>query len=223
MAAPPAWRPVVLLDAWRGAGSGAAGWSLGRREAALLDLRRVLFGEKMESLAACPECGEWLEFTVQPADLLAAAPPENDSAHPLAVTAAGVYGNFRLPTTEDLVAAAVIARESRRHWLLSRCSLDAAPPDGGWPDAFVTAVAEKMAAADPLGDVTLSLDCNACGHSWSAPFDTGTFLWAELSAWATRLMSEVHLLATSYGWTEREIVSLPPHRREYYLERAGRS
>lgn len=221
MSVPPAWRPVVLLDVWHDDESRAAEWPLGRREAALLDLRRALFGEEMESLAACPACGEWLEFTVRPRELLAAAPTESASAHPLMVTASGISGMFRLPTTEDLGAAAAVPRDSRRQWLLTRCALEAAPPIGGWPEDFVTAASEEMAEADPLGDVNLSLGCSACGHSWSAPFDTGAFLWAELSAWAARLMSEVHLLATSYGWTESEIISLPPHRREYYLERAS--
>lgn len=217
----PVWRPVVLLDTLHGASSGSGGWSLGRREAALLELRQVLFGDEMESLAACPECGELLEFTLQVGELLAAAPANDETSAVLSVVASGISGAFRLPTTEDLAAAAAVTQDGRRHWLLSRCAIDLTAPDGGWPGEFVAVASAKMATADPLGDVNLSLSCSACGTPWSAVFDTGAFLWAELCAWATRLMSEIHLLAMSYGWTEGEIISLPPHRREYYLDRAS--
>jgi hypothetical protein len=43
-------------------------------------------------------------------------------------------------------------------------------------------------------------------------------LWAEIEVRAKRLLLEVHLLATAYGWSEAEILSLNAQRREFYLE-----
>ena len=43
-------------------------------------------------------------------------------------------------------------------------------------------------------------------------------LWAELEAVARRLAMEVHTLASAYGWSESEILSLSDARRRLYLE-----
>jgi hypothetical protein len=45
------------------------------------------------------------------------------------------------------------------------------------------------------------------------------FLWAEIEARARRLLREVHILATAYGWTEAEVLSLGENRRARYVER----
>ena len=47
---------------------------LGERNAALLNLRRELFGDELRSCVDCPECGERLEFTLSANLLLARAP-----------------------------------------------------------------------------------------------------------------------------------------------------
>ena len=60
--------------------------------------------------------------------------------------------------------------------------------------------------------------CPACTFTWSEPFDIVTFFWAEIDAWARRLLADVHVLASSYGWSERDILALSPVRRQYYLE-----
>ncbi len=38
-----------------------------------------------------------------------------------------------------------------------------------------------------------------------------------MEARAKRLLSEVHALASAYGWSEREILGLSVARREFYL------
>lgn len=52
-------------------------------------------------------------------------------------------------------------------------------------------------------------------------FDIGAYLWEEVDAWADRTLRDVHLLAASYGWSERDILDLSPARRGRYLELAG--
>ena len=83
---------------------------------------------------------------------------------------------------------------------------------------MVEAAGEALAQADPMADLRLGLTCVACGHAWQSPFDTASFLWTELDAWAARILREVHTLASAYGWTERDILSLSPGRRAQYLE-----
>lgn len=225
MSAPPIRRPAVLLEVWHGPEAQPASWPLGQREAALLGLRAALFGHTLESLAACPQCGGMVEFALNAEDMLRTAPAAPaapaEPAEPVNVVAAGYSAAFRLPDTHDLEAAASTPAAQRPRFLLLRCLTDAAPPVDEWPDEFLAAAAQGMSEADPLGDVSLALTCPDCGHAWVAPFDAGDFLWSELHAWATRLMSEIHVLASTYGWTEPESLALPPHRRRFYLERAA--
>jgi len=215
MSAPPVRRPVLMLEAWHGCAPQPAAWPLGGREAALLDLRSMLFGKAMESLASCPQCGTKVEFTLDADELRALAP--SGEPKPLRVETAGFAAVFRLPDTRDLEAAALVPAGERRQFILSRCLVEGEAPANGWPAEYLTAVARAMSAADPLGDLSLRLACPDCAHGWEAPFDTGAFLWTELSAWASRLMEEIHRIAASYGWTEPEILALPPQRRRFYL------
>ena len=64
-----------------------------------------------------------------------------------------------------------------------------------------------MAELDPLADVRLNLHCPDCAQEWEAGFDIVSFIWAELNAWARRLLGEVHELALTYGWSEAEILA----------------
>ncbi len=50
-------------------------------------------------------------------------------------------------------------------------------------------------------------------------FDVGGFLWEEIDVRARRLLDEVHALARSYCWSERQILELSETRRRAYLER----
>lgn len=219
MSAPPVRRPAVLLETAHGPAAQPASWPLGRREAALLGLRATLFGGTLESLAPCPQCRGMVEFALPVDELLRAAPATEPE--PVSVVAAGHCAAFRLPDTDDLEAASYVPAAQRERFLLERCQVHEAPPPGEWPAEFLTAAAQHMADADPLGDITLALTCPDCSHAWAAPFDTGEFLWSELHSWAGRLMSEIHVLAAAYGWTEPQILALPPHRRRFYLERSA--
>jgi hypothetical protein len=64
--------------------------------------------------------------------------------------------------------------------------------------------------------------CPACGHTWVERFDPVQFLWTELDAWAARALQDVHALARSYGWRERDILEMSAARRRVYLAMTGR-
>ena len=48
-------------------------------------------------------------------------------------------------------------------------------------------------------------------------FDIVSFFWAEIDAWARRVLREVNVLARAYGWRESDILALSPVRRQIYL------
>jgi hypothetical protein len=80
------------------------------------------------------------------------------------------------------------------------------------------AIERRMAEVDPQADVQLDLTCLVCGYGWQALLDIEDFFWTELNAWAKKILSEVHVLASAYGWGEADILNLSPLRRQYYLD-----
>jgi hypothetical protein len=77
-----------------------------------------------------------------------------------------------------------------------------------------------MALADPFAETRLTLQCPGCGNAWEEWLDMVSFFWAEVEARARRVFLEIHTLASAYGWTEGEVLSLSDGRRAMYLEMA---
>ena len=87
-----------------------------------------------------------------------------------------------------------------------------------WSDKELDEIGEQMALADPLAETRLTLHCPRCENDWEEALDIGAFLWAEIEAHARRLLLDIHSLASAYGWSETEILSLSEVRRAYYVE-----
>jgi hypothetical protein len=199
-----------------------AALSIGERDRRLLGLRESLFGARMTGLVACPSCGEQLELDVATAEL-SCAPAERA---PIALAGTNYALELRLPDSRDLLACAGADPAQAPAALFHAC-LVSARIDGtsvaahDLPPDLIAAAARAVAQADPQADVRFSLTCASCGHHWDAPFDIVPFLWAELDAWAARLLREVHELASAYGWSEPDILALGPARRQLYLRMLG--
>lgn len=189
--------------------------TLGERNAALLNLRRELFGDELRSCVNCPECADQLEFTLSANSLLARAPGRCGVERP-DVSVAGL--TLRLPSSRDLasIAAEADTSSAARH-LLQRLCVTGTPDQ--WTDELEALISRALDDADPCLDLALDLVCPGCDHTWSAAFDVGGFLWEEIDVRARRLLDEVHALARSYSWSERQILELSETRRRAYLER----
>jgi len=180
---------------------------VGERDRRLLYARAMLFGSRLDAIAHCPACKEPIEAALAAEDL--AQPPPRPALGELELD--GRTLPIRLPTTLDLLEAAEAPVEQRRAVLLERCTGERLT------GAEADAVEARMAEIDPLAEIELHFDCPACGHGWEELFDIASWLWVEIGDCAQRLLSEVDLLARAYGWSEAEILSLPPRRRSHYL------
>jgi hypothetical protein len=193
--------------------------SIGERDARLLMLRESTFGSELLSRTSCPRCAAQLEFAFSANHVRA-----ESQAAPTTLKVEGGEVRFRLPNSRDLEtisAAADIA--AARRLLVERCLLHEGEKAlaAQLPPAILEAIAERMADADPQAEVRLALTCPACSHCWEALFDIVSFLWSEISAWAQRLLREVHTLASAYGWREADILAMNARRRRVYLEMVG--
>lgn len=190
---------------------------LGQRNALLLELRERCFGPTLPGAATCPRCQEPLDVTVTSDELRTSQPAESSTVDDVVV--GDVTVTCRPLTADDLLAAAApdtVDGDPRRA-LLRRCVV-AIRGARTLPDTAWDAIAERLPALDPLADLTIPLDCPECGHRWRSAFDIAAYVWAEFAAYARRLLHEVHVLASAYGWTEAEVLAVSPHRRRWYLE-----
>jgi hypothetical protein len=197
--------------------------TVGDRDALLLHLHQISFGESIQCEARCPAegCAEKLELTLLVKELLLPAYPHAGREHELRVTdAAGTQAEvrFRLPTGEDQEAAAALASTdvaAAVAALLRRCVLSVEPAE--LTDAVSTALSERMAELDPQAELLLNARCPACGRAFRARFDVAGFLRQRLEERTQALYREVHLLAFHYHWSERDILAMNSRTRQRYL------
>jgi len=206
----PLQRALTLLAAAASPESSSdslANLSIGQRDAQLLTLREITFGQKFVGLADCPACNEKIELSFDAANIR--AQNETETSGELVLRTEGRDVRFRLPTSADLLLV------QSREQLLKRCVLS----EGNHLEENVAhAIVEEMLSADPMADIQLALSCSSCGHQWQASFDIVAFFWREINVAARSLMRDIHALASAYGWTECEILALSPTRRRAYLE-----
>ncbi len=229
---PPARRALLLLEAAvpEAPADRLADLPVGRRDERILELRARTLGPAIQSETRCPRCDERLELDLDSQEFQAAAPDDPALAPPPPVTLSFSTDEgdwelvVRLPSGRDV--AELAERGGTATELLERCVVDArsdgeAVASAGIPAEARQAVEEAIVAADPLADLQLALTCPECGHSWSSPFDPPAFFWGEIEERVPRILQEVHLLASSYGWSEDDILGLDAWRRGQYLQFLG--
>lgn len=196
--------------------------SVGERDARLLTLREFTFGPEISAVVHCPNCADALELHFRVDDLRVRA--GDRPQFPLTLAEADYEVKFRLPNSLDLRALQSALGEvvDAQRQLLKRCLAEATCKGvkvrvEQLPETIVEAISERMSQADPQADVELSLECIQCRHQWQESFDIEAFFWAEIHAWAGRMLNEIHRLASAYGWSEAEILGVSALRRNHYL------
>lgn len=205
-------RPAVILSALLPDRSSDE-WALsplGDRDRHLIQIREAWFGARFETIATCPQCGERMDVAFQTKDIVAPAAEQE----PLQVTYAGRDIPFRLPNSKDLMEAARFGITEMRTRLLEFCVANAETLS----EEAATFVAEAMARADPQADIRVSVTCPACHRESALAFDVAAHLWEEIGDWAVRVLNEIHVLASVYGWSERDILAMSALRRRAYLQ-----
>jgi hypothetical protein len=206
---------------------------IGQRDALLLRSRELTFGTQLQGVVDCPACQEQLEleFDTRSLQISDRALPDLETMETqtpnLSLTERNYQITFRLPTSADLVpyTSAQDVMEARQK-IVEACLLSIQQNSQmisvhELPSELLLTLIERMDEADPYANLKLSADCPACHHSWWIVFDIVSYFWKEISSWAARLMSEVHVLAAAYGWQEKEILAMSAWRRQRYLELIG--
>lgn len=214
---------ILLAEACPGASLKAlAEIPIGRRDAAIFRLREKTFGPWIAGFSTCPVCDEQLELTIRVEDILYEETGNSHQAMLLDFLDYEVH--FSLPCSRDLFAAvATGSLDAAYHSLIENCIQTAyyqkqRTSAHDLPADVIQAMADEMVKVDPQADVQMKIICLSCGHQWQQTFDIIWFFWKEIDSWAHRILSEVDALARAYGWSEADILSLSPWRRQCYLE-----
>jgi hypothetical protein len=200
-------------------GENAAGaLSLGAAAGRLLALREATAGRRIAAVADCTACGLRHEVELDAAELRSPV-----AAAPLTVESGGWRALVRVPNLDDAAAAASCADvEEAAELLRAGCILALEGPDGDQPPpALFLAIEAALDEAEPLADARLALACTGCGAEWEVGFDPAGFFAAEIAWIGQRQVAEIAALARAYGWSEAEILAIPPARRRAYRALAG--
>ncbi|MFI2372837.1 hypothetical protein [Streptomyces sp. NPDC018833] len=221
----PPVRALLLAAAAAPAGEEVADRPLAALRSLLLDLRCGSFGDVLPCTIDCPACDESLEVMVGAEELRATpgtgtAPAHGPGPMTAGLTAGSYQITYRALTGRDLLGL-VPADPQARRTLLSRCVVSVEPPTDALPDEVLEEVAQRLPDVDPGADTVLSLNCPRCHHEWWAALDVADHLWAEVDAYARRLLHDIHVLARAYGWSESDVLTVSPARRQFYLEAAA--
>jgi hypothetical protein len=208
--------------------------SLGDRAVLLLCARRLTFGDEIDCVLKCPQCDESLDFQLRIDQLL---PPALSDAPPryfeetVIVASERYHVRLRVPCGADfeevLRQPGTTAGESVRV-VLARCVewarkendavMRATIPLDEWPEELADHVSDRLGEFDPQAEIALQLQCPACQHHFTSSFDCGEYFFSELSARQDRRYREVHELALAYHWSEADILSMSPRKRQHYLD-----
>lgn len=201
--------------------------SIGKCDAYLMDLRALTFGPIINCLENCPGCEDPLELSLRTSDLKIERCdlPEN----PFSIMSDEYEIKFRLPSSRDLFSISGCREiKEAKEIMLKRCITEIrrngeiCSNDIQLSDGASEKFSERMREIDPQANVELNLICPSCGSRWQRIFDVTTFFWKEIDAWALRTLREVHVLASAYGWSEKEILSMSLWKRQFYMEMVGK-
>lgn len=191
--------------------------TIGESNEWLFRLHRQLAGELLDLVVDCPQCGQRLEFAMNSSALV----PDDAGQRRESETLLEYQGYRILLRPLSLRDLAAIREqetlEAVTGQLLRRAVVTASVQVEDLPEAVLAEIAEQMPVLDPHSELRLSLTCPDCGRKWISLIDIAALVKDEIAACAGKVMEEVHVLATAYGWSEQEILALHPKRRSSYL------
>jgi hypothetical protein len=157
------------------------------RDALLAALHRREWGDRIVSTLRCVACGERFDVSFALSEV---------QSH-LAQSARGAA--VSPPTARQELDASACGAADGAAALAAAIGVDA---------AGIEAAAATLEAEAPILDLEITAACAECGHPHAAHFDVQSFVLQRLIGERESLQAEVHLLASAYGWSLRDILTM---------------
>jgi len=197
--------------------------SIGQRDTRLLQLRNYLFGSTLHNTTICPECNTKMEWDMDLQDLIIQEVDNSEfpSEHTIEVDDFKI--RFRLPNSKDILK--ILSEDnnkSKSNSLLINCileikSINSTNKVKSISEKIIKTLAKKIAELDPAADIRMNITCPSCENKWEAVFDIMSYLWSEIDNWVQKTLQEVYILASAFGWSEKDILNMNAERRQIYI------
>jgi len=181
---------------------------IGERDRRLFSLRCQLFGSPLHVFTACPQCQLELEFSFDSEQLFDNKSASQSASFKLAGS------QVRLLNTADQLTISHLPKDEVQQFIMKNC----VQTEQGQDKPELDGVIEAMLQHDPLAEILLQLQCDQCRHQWPLLLDVVSFFQQELDDYVKSLLQQVHILASAYGWSEQDVLSLSAERRHVYME-----
>jgi len=207
--------------------------SMGDREALLLHIRRLTFGERMQFVLHCAACDAPMDLELNVSDLLVSTDTATQQHYQemFSCDDGRFRVSFHVPTGTDVETAiqhGTGSADKARLELLARCIESIEREDGTeeftaiqsheWPPQLIEQLSRRLAEVDAQAEIQLQLTCPACECEFSSFFDVTGYMVLELEARERQIYQDVHQLALAYHWSENEILHMSSRKRKLYLE-----
>ena len=189
-------------------------------DAVVLHARSMVFGETVRATATCPrpDCGARITVAFSVTDYVryhrpTRPPGVEPDQRPGWYRLMGSEIRFRVPTAGDVATA--------RRAVDPAAALAAACIEPSGLHAQSRRRAERALArlSPSLVDEVAGV-CPDCGAGITMWFDPIDYCLRELRDQAAAIHDDVHVLASTYHWSEEQILALPRGRRVRYAEMA---
>ena len=197
----------------------AAALTAADRDRLLAAIYIETYGPRIANTLGCVHCGALFDVAMSLEDLFVylrppTPEPPGDQTQWLADGTFRLSNGirFRLPTGADECAVLGLPVTQAEQVLLQRCVIEGNLAEDG-RDTLNEAVQTSMEDLAPVLDLDLDAHCLECDRHQPAHFDMQHYLLSALRQERGQLAREVHRLASAYGWSLSEILSLPRSQR----------
>ena len=198
-----------------------AAFSIGDRDARLLNIREKLFGQVLQNSAVCPQCGQKIEWETALDSLRLQEIRETGGNKRIDLTFGEHQISFRLPNSADILHLMTDdGSDIQANALMGRCIINTPSQFKhveNFPEDLKDTIVQKMEESDPQADVVMNISCPECRHSWNMVFDIMHYLWLEINECVIKLIQDIYLLAGNFGWAENDILDMSRFRRNMYI------
>jgi len=211
------------------------GMIIGDRNYLMTKLCQTTFGDEIEATLICPECSKKMEIDFSLSQIEVKEKRQGSKIFTMELSSFVAFQDeegvrhrnleFRLPNGGDIEAIDGKSDEDEAVTeLLLRCIMKVGNMKmdekiaGSLGAPARKEIEEKMSELAPEVELDLDLECPECQHSFTVPFNIGSFFLKKFKINLQQLYTQVHFLAFNYHWSEKEIMEMTRKKRLMYVE-----
>ncbi len=183
------------------------------RDRVLAGIYQQTFGDQIQGTLTCPNCKEQFDLDFSLSALVEHTfPNPTPSTLPAESYQTDSGLQFRVPTGKDELEVLGLPEQDAAEHLLQSCLLD------GVLKEKQEELEKEIEQLAPMLSRELEANCPECGYTSSTHFDVQHYLLQALVQSKKKLTWEVHRMASHYGWSLQEILSLARSDRKRYVQ-----